>query len=242
MNVPSKLAFALALALLVSAKASARDRCAGRGAGEHGVRALASPSLSPNSRGQGDVCEAAGPLPQQDHPNLTRYATESYGDHSLDAATIAEQSLGRLALYTMRFQFASGHEQFVTVTAPPGGLQPEMRDMSGDNVANDLVLSSRVLRSPLVVLLNDGQDHLTVAVSPSSFASGEDSASGEQARHHPWAVMSSRVKLAGLGKGGDVLDPHSQEDIHLAIAAIASQSATLSSNPERAPPEFLEQN
>jgi hypothetical protein len=142
----------------------------------------------------------------------------------------------------MRFQFASGHEQFVTVTAPPGGLQPEMRDMSGDNVANDLVLSSRVLRSPLVVLLNDGQDHLTVAVSPDSFASDEDSASGEQARQHALAVMSSRVKLAGLGKGGDVLDPHSQEDIHLAIAAIASQSATLSSNPERAPPEFLEQN
>jgi hypothetical protein len=92
-------------------------------------------------------------------------------DHSLEAAIVAEQVFARYSLYTVRLQFASGAEQSIAITAPPGGLRPEMWDMSGDNVPNDLVLTSRLLRSPLIVLLNDGHDHLTVAVSPDSFAS-----------------------------------------------------------------------
>jgi hypothetical protein len=67
----------------------------------------------------------------------------------------------RLTLYTVRLQFASGAEQSISVAAPPGALQPEMRDMSGDSVANDLVLSPKLLGLPPIVLLNEGHDHLT---------------------------------------------------------------------------------
>jgi hypothetical protein len=41
-----------------------------------------------------------------------------------------------------------------------------MRDMSGDSVANDLVLTSKLLGLPPIVLLDEGHDHLTVASSP----------------------------------------------------------------------------
>jgi hypothetical protein len=91
------------------------------------------------------------------HREVTRYATAFDGDHSLEAATVDEQAFARYTLYIVRLKFASGTEQSLAVVAPPGGLQPEMRDMSGDSIPNDLVLNSRLLRSPLVVMLNDGQ-------------------------------------------------------------------------------------
>ena len=87
---------------------------------------------------------------------VVRYATRFEGDHSLDAATVTESISAPCTLYTVRLQFASGAEQSISVTAPPGGLQPEMRDMSGDSVANDLALTSKLLGLPPIVLLNEG--------------------------------------------------------------------------------------
>ena len=83
---------------------------------------------------------------------VARYATIFEGNHSLDAATVTELISAPLTLYTVRLQFASGAEQSISVAAPPGGLQPEMRDMSCDSVANDLVLSPKLLGLPPIVL------------------------------------------------------------------------------------------
>jgi hypothetical protein len=176
------------------------------------------------------------------HQRIIRYTTEGDGDHSLDAATVAEQAFGRYALYVVRLQFASGHEESIAVTAPPGGLQPEMRDMSGDHVANDVVLTSKVLRSPLVVLLNDGHDHLTVEVSPGSFATDGNRASGGHPAHHVLALASLRFRLARLANEGAVVFPELSERMPFPIATLPNDHAMLASNAERAPPAFSIQN
>src|ERR1700676_4675052 len=100
-----------------------------------------------------DICHAASATcvapesPESVNQNrVTRFVTRFDGDHSLDTAIVAEQVFGRYTLYTVRLQFASGAEQSLAITAPPGGLQPAMRDMSGDKIPNDLVLSSVLLR------------------------------------------------------------------------------------------------
>jgi hypothetical protein len=136
---------------------------------------------------------------------VVRYATRFEGDHSLDAATVMELISAPCTLYTVRLQFASGAEQSISVTAPPGGLQPEMRDMSGDSVANDLVLTSKLPGLPAIVLLNEGHDHLTVASSPGAFSSGEDRASGSHQVHRASALLSAKFKAAELSNCGGLI-------------------------------------
>jgi hypothetical protein len=176
-----------------------------------------------------------------DHLGITRYVTEHDGDHSLEAAIAAEQVFARYSLYTVRLQFASGAEQSIAITAPPGGLRPEMRDMSGDSVPNDLVLTSRLLRSPLIVLLNDGHDHLTVAVSPDSFASGEGRALGARQTHSASALMSSNFKAGGLTNGGALFHPRPEENLLSPITQRVAESPKNSSSSGRAPPALLTQ-
>jgi hypothetical protein len=95
------------------------------------------------------------------------------GDHSLDAATVIEQPSVGYAKYTVQLHLASGAEQSFVVMAPPGGLQVEMRDMTGDNIPNDVVLRPALLRWLPTVLVNDGHQHFEVAWSgpdPGSFS------------------------------------------------------------------------
>ena len=172
---------------------------------------------------------------------VSRYATGFDGDHSLEAATVVEQAFARFTLYTVRLQFASGAEQSIAVTAPPGGLQPEMRDMTGDSVPNDVVLTSKLLRSPLVVLLNDGHDHLTVAVSPGSFASGEGRASRPRAVHGASALVSSGFKLRALANGGGLFLPQPRQNFSSPISRIVTKHARFACSSERAPPALLTQ-
>lgn len=161
-------------------------------------------------------------------PTITHYATESDGDHSLEEATVVEQAFARYTLYTVRLQFASGAEQSVVITAPPGGLQPEMRDMNGDSVPNDLVLSSRLFRWPLIVLLNEGHDHLTVAISPGSFASGEGRASGPHQVQRALALVSFGLKRGGLNSYGS---PHYLQLAEKLLSALAFQSTSYAEHP-----------
>jgi hypothetical protein len=168
-----------------------------------------------------------------------RYATEFDGDHSLEAATVAEQVFAQYSLYTVRLQFASGAEQSIAVTAPPGGLQPEMRDMSGDSVPNDVVLTSKLFHWPLVVLLNDGHDHLTVAISPESLASGEDQASGPHQAPRASPLVSSGFKTGGLTNGGGLFLPRLQEDLFSPIVQIVVMLADYTSSSGRAPPALV---
>jgi len=69
--------------------------------------------------------------------------------------------------YTIDLLVPGRDEQALNITAPPGGLQLEVRDMTGDNVRNDLLLRPALTHWPLMVLLNDGSNHFTVAISSS---------------------------------------------------------------------------
>jgi hypothetical protein len=172
---------------------------------------------------------------------VTRYVTGFDGDHSLNAATVAEQVFARYALYTLRLQFASGREQSIAVTGPPGGLQPDMRDMSGDSVPNDLVLSSRLLRSPLVVLLNDGHDHLTVAIAPRSFASGHGRASGPHQAHRASALVTSRFKTRWIASRGRPFVPQIDETFVISFVETLSICTKCAWRTGRAPPALVSQ-
>ena len=159
------------------------------------------------------------------HREVTRYATAFDGDHSLEAATVAEQAFARYVLYVVRLKFASGTEQSLAVVAPPGGLQPEMRDMSGDSVPNDLVLSSRLLRSPLVVVLNNGHDQLMVAIWPGSFATGEGRASGPHEFHNSLALASGSFKVRALANSEGLLLPQLEQSFLSPVAEILTLHA-----------------
>jgi hypothetical protein len=167
---------------------------------------------------------------------VTRYSTRLEGDHSLDAATVTEQVFSRYALYTVRLQFTSGAEQSIVVTAPPGGLQPEMRDMSGDSVPNDLVLTSRLLRLPLVVLLNEGNDHLKVAISPGSFASGEGRTLATHQTHRASVLMRSGFKAGGLTIGSELFLPQVQAGFLPSAVDWVKKDSSFSASSGRAPP------
>jgi len=194
----------------------------------------------------GDLAPASFLIPVVSEPStwghqrrITRYATRFEGDHSLEAATVTEEVLARYTIYAVRLQFASGAEQSIVVTAPPGGLQPEMRDMSGDSVANDLVLTSKLLGLPPIVLLNEGHDHLTVAISPGSFASGEDRASGSHQVHRGLALLSSGFKPGELTNCGSLRSPQVQENLLAPISQIFAKPADHTSSSGRAPPAFV---
>jgi hypothetical protein len=192
------------------------------------------------------LAHAVSPVPNTSEPSalnhsrmVARYATRFEGDHSLDAATVTELISAPLTLYTVRLQFASGAEQSISVTAPPGGLQPEMRDMSGDSIANDLVLTSKLLGLAPIVLLNEGHDHLTVAISPGSFASGEDRASGSQQIHRGLALLSAKFRPGELRNAGGQHAPQAQENLLSPIAQIFAEPAEPTSSSGRAPPALV---
>jgi hypothetical protein len=173
---------------------------------------------------------------------LMRYATELDGDHSLDAATVAEQSVGNRARYTVRLEFASGHEQSFTITAPPGGLQPQLLDMSGDNIPNDLVLTSRLLRWPLAVLLNDGHDSLTVAVWPGQLATDDDRASGERGAYRASALVSRRLRLLRVAAARRTLSAETHPRLRPSFQPLPVQCTVHASDFGRAPPARLVQS
>lgn len=177
----------------------------------------------------------------RDHQRVTRYATRFAGDHSLDAATVTEQVSARNTVYAVRLQFASGAEQSIVVTAPPGGLLPEMSDMSGDSIPNDLVLTSGVFRVPLIVLINEGHDHLSVANPPGSFALGEDRASSPHQVNRTLALPRSGVKVGYVGNVAWRILSQSRGDFLPPIGHIFANSADNTSSAGRAPPRTVAQ-
>jgi hypothetical protein len=166
----------------------------------------------------------------------TRYSTILNGDHSLEAAKIVEEVFSQYTLYTVRFQFASGVEQSIAIAALPGGLQPEVLDMSGDSVANDVVLNSSLLHAPLVVLLNDGHDHLTVAISPGSFSSREGRRLGTPPFHRSMGLPSFSSRVKAIASRGMFLPVRPQEARVSHIAHVVAQTVGRTSSFDRAPP------
>jgi hypothetical protein len=169
---------------------------------------------------------------------VTRQALSFDGDRNLDVAIAADDIRSAYTRYTIRLRVASGAEQYVAVTGPPGGLQPEILDMTGDNVRNDLVLAPTLLQWPLTVLVNDGHDHFVVAVSalpPDSLGSKEAQASREEIQSNV-ALRSSGFKISGLPNGRGMFLRQPQRDMQRPFAIAAARLSDHPSISGRAPP------
>jgi hypothetical protein len=198
-----------------------------------------------NARARGPVSGlvvpqiVAQPSRSSNYRNATRYLMGFSDDRSLDVATDVEQVRSGYVRYAVRLQLSSGAEQSVAVMGPLGGLRPEVQDMTGDGVRNDLVLTPALIRWPLTVLVNDGHDHFVVAISspaPGSLGTGEDRASGTHYSQCNVALISSRFKADSLTICEGPFLPQSQE----AFVSPAAQRATVrwghSFSAGRAPP------
>jgi hypothetical protein len=144
-------------------------------------------------------------------------ARETFGvseNNAPGAAAVVNQNLFMSTRYTVRVRLSGGAEQFILVTAPPGGLQLEVRDMTGDNIRNDLVLRPALIHWPLIVLLNDGHDHFRVAISatlPSSLDSGSHASRGRQIPETV-ALTSTSSKAGPKASSRQIPVPSLQQD------------------------------
>jgi hypothetical protein len=173
------------------------------------------------------------------HENFTRYLMGFSGDRSLDVATAVEQVHTGYVRYLVRLRLSSGAEQSIAVMGPPGGLRPEVRDMTGDGVRNDLILTSALIRWPLTVLVNDGHDHFVVvssADSPRSLGHGDDRASGTRDVQSNVALVSSRFKADYPVIGERLFLPQLQESFFSPTAQVATVRLGSTFNFGRAPP------
>ena len=182
------------------------------------------------------------PTGASNHQQVTQYAMDSDGDHSLDLATVIEQAAGGYARYTVQLHLASGSEQSIDVTAPSGGLELEMRDMSGDRVPNDLILRPALARWLPTVLLNDGHDHFAIVISATDsdfLASGQELASRGSEDQGSIALISSGFKTGRFVNDRKLFLPQGQEDLLSPTTQTISQTLGYSSSSGRAPPTLL---
>jgi hypothetical protein len=183
---------------------------------------------------------AGTPIPPSDnHFEIRNYFMDFDGDHSLDAATVIEQSSAGYAKYTVQLHLASGAEQSVVVSAPPGGLQVEMHDMTGDKVPNDVVLRPALVRWLPTILVNDGHEHFEVAISgtdPSSLSSSEDLGSRRRDPQTFALLTSSGFKAIHLPNSRRLLVPQLQECLFSSFIQTVSNRLGHALSPGRAPP------
>jgi hypothetical protein len=173
------------------------------------------------------------------HSQVRNYFMDFAGDHSLDVATVIEQPSAGYTKYTIELRLASGAEQSVVVSAPPGGLQIEMHDMTGDKIANDVVLRPALLRWLPTVLVNDGHEHFEVAVSgtdPSSFSSSEDLGSRRRDSQTFALLMSSGFKAVHHPDSRRLFAPQVQECLLPSFTQTVTDRLGHASSPGRAPP------
>ncbi len=144
----------------------------------------------------------------QDVRENANYVMELDGDRSLSIATDVERPRSGLLHYTVHLHLASSRDQFIDVMAPPGGLDPEVRDMTGDHVRNDLLLTPTLFCWPPTVLVNDGPDHFAVAISgavPDSVSSRVEVTSGSDNAQGAAGLISSGFKVGGPDGSGERL-------------------------------------
>jgi hypothetical protein len=161
------------------------------------------------------------------------------GDHSLDGATITEEATGGHANYTVNLRLASGVEQSVVVVGPPGGLQIEMHDMTGDHVPNDVILRPVLFSLLPTVLVNDGHDHFAVVVSgadPDNFSSSEDLGSRRRNGQTFVFLRSSGFRTIHLSESKRMLVPRLRQCIFSPFAQSVASGAHCTSATDRAPP------
>jgi hypothetical protein len=166
-------------------------------------------------------------------------AVEFDGDHSLDAAAVIRQTFEPSTRYVVHVHLPSGADQFIAVNAPPGGLELEVRDMTGDNVRNDLVLRPALVHWPLSVLVNDGHDHFTVSISgvyPGALDSGGDQASTPGRIQEIAAIVFSAPEASALAARVGTFQPQLQQRLISSISQTVATSSDRASSSGRAPP------
>jgi len=180
--------------------------------------------------------------PSDNHSEIRNYFMDFAGDHSLDVATVIEQPTTGYTKYTVQLHLASGVEQSVIVSAPPGGLQVEMHDMTGDKVPNDVVLRPALVRWLPTVLVNDGHEHFDIAVSgtdPRSFSSNEDLGSRRGDTQSFALLISSGFKAVHLPDSRRPFDLQLQECLFSSVSQTITDRLGHTSSPGRAPPPVI---
>lgn len=161
------------------------------------------------------------------------------GDRKLDIATDVGQSAGGIVHYELHLNLGAGKEQSIEIVGPPGGLNTEVRDMTGDNVRNDLLLTPSLLCWPPTVLVNDGHDHFAVAISgvtPESISSREELASTPIEPQGTAGLISPGFQTGGLASAREIAPPRLQEPLSLCSGEGFAASPENSSKSGRAPP------
>jgi hypothetical protein len=177
--------------------------------------------------------------PSENHSEIRKYFMDFDGDHSLDVATVIEQSSAGYTKYTVQLHLASGAEQSVVVSAPPGGLQVEMLDMTGDKVQNDVVLRPALVRWLPTVLVNDGHEHFEVAVSGTDhnhILSNEDLGSRRHDTQTFALLMSSGFRAVHLPDSRRWFDKHLRKRLFTSFTQTGTDRLGHASSPGRAPP------
>lgn len=178
-------------------------------------------------------------FPLNDHLVIRQYALDFDGDHSLDMATVIEHVSSGYATYTIQLHLASGADQSVVVAAPPGGLQIEMHDMTGDKVPNDLVLRPALLRWLPTILVNDGHDHFAVAIrgtDPGSFSSSGNLDSKRQDSQAFFLLSTIGFRVAHFLNGARCFYPQLQQAPLSSSTRAFARHPGRASSPGRAPP------
>jgi hypothetical protein len=176
----------------------------------------------------------------QDRAMLAKHIGPSAGSSRSSVDAIRLNQAAWNVRYTVRLKLDTGDEQSVTVIAPPGGLQLAMRDMTGDHVPNDVVVTPALLHWPLTVLVNDGHQ-FSVAISgtfPNS-ASDRDRASSRQGMWESSALPAGNGETHAAGIRGRVVFPPQCEAFFSPVVTTVTASRTVGSGPERAPPSFV---
>jgi hypothetical protein len=230
---PCLWALGLVFALAVTAAAHERPEVPARGPCQVSVNETVLERLStpvvPESLATGN------------HREVTQFVMDFDGDHSLDLATVVEQAIGTYSRYTVHLHLASGAEQSIAVTAPPGGLRLEMKDMTGDKVRNDLILRPALVHWLPTVLVNDGHDHFAVVISnhfPDFLSCGQDLQPRENDARASATLLSSGFKARGFQTSGVLFPPSREVTLALGTQSIVPRW-DLSSNSGRAPPSVL---
>ena len=170
---------------------------------------------------------------------VRNYFMDFAGDHSVDLATVIEQPSAGYANYIVRLHLASGAEQSVALSAPPGGLQIEMHDMTGDKVPNDIILRPALVRWLPTILVNDGHEHFEVAVSgtsPKSFSSSGDMGSRKRDSQTFALLMTAGFKTIHLANSRRPLDPQHRQRFFSSYHRTATERLGYASSSGRAPP------
>jgi hypothetical protein len=141
------------------------------------------------------------------------------------------------AHYTLRLKADTGDEQSIVVIAPPGGLKITKRDMTGDHVPNDVVITPALLHWPLTVLVNDGS-HFEVAISAANpgSVSGPHQLSGGNGIWDISALSPSIFEPHTVSNRGGVLTPPMRERLLYSIEHLVFPLHAIASGPGRGPP------